>query len=131
MFGLFLTGLVLDFVVLFLLPLSVFTRWLSLPLALLTLVAALTTTVATAIATAMFLIMRMVITGGATQLNIRAEIGIPMFVFMWIAAGCSIVAFAVQAGMCCCCASRRDVRKGRKRGSEKAWTMMGAGKREA
>lgn len=120
MFGLFLTGLLLDFVVMFLLPLSVFTRWLSLPLATITFLAALVTTVATIIATVMFLIMKNVITG-ATQLNIRAEIGVQMFAFMWIAAGASLLACGIQMGLCCCCASRRDVKTGRKMGSKKAW----------
>lgn len=48
---------------------------------------------------------------------------------MWIAASCSLIAFIIQLGQCCCCASRRDVRTGRKRGSKKAWT--GAGGDEA
>ncbi|PPJ50146.1 hypothetical protein CBER1_04849 [Cercospora berteroae] len=121
MFGLFLTGLVLDFIVIFLLPLSVFTRWLSLPLSIITFVAALLTTAAAIIATVMFIIMQNAITS-ATELNIRASIGTQMFVFMWIASTASVLAFAIQLGMCCCCASRRDVRTGRRMGSKKAWT---------
>ncbi|KAI5359779.1 hypothetical protein Slin14017_G093400 [Septoria linicola] len=121
MFGLFLTGICLDFIVMFLLPLSVFTRWLSLPLSIITFLAALLTTAASIIATVMFIIMQNVITG-ATELNIRASIGTQMFVFMWIAAGASVIAFIIQMGMCCCCASRRDVRSGRRTGSKKAWT---------
>ncbi len=56
-----------------------------------------------------------------TDLNIKASIGVEMFAFMWIAAGASILAFIIQLGMCCCCASRRDVRTGRKTGSKKAY----------
>lgn len=133
MFGLFLSGICLDFLVIFLLPLSVFTRWLSLPLALITFLAALLTTVASVIATVMFIIMRNVITG-ATELNIRANIGTQMFVFMWIASAASIFAWGIQMGMCCCCASRRDVRRGKKMGSKKAWvdggSPFGMGKKE-
>ncbi|KAF2210450.1 hypothetical protein CERZMDRAFT_99509 [Cercospora zeae-maydis SCOH1-5] len=121
MFGLFLTGLVLDFVVIFLLPLSVFTRWLSLPLSIITFIAAFLTTAAAIIASVMFIIMQQAITS-ATDLNIRASIGTHMFVFMWIAAVASVLALAIQLGMCCCCASRRDVRTGRRMGSKKAWT---------
>ena len=55
-----------------------------------------------------------------TQLNIGASIGVEMFAFMWIAAGSAILAWVIQLGMCCCCASRRDVKTGRKSGSSKA-----------
>lgn len=57
----------------------------------------------------------------ATQLNIKAQLGVRMFAFMWVAAACSILAWLIQMGMCCCCASRRDVRRGKKTGSKKAW----------
>jgi len=62
-----------------------------------------------------------------TEINIGATLGIKMFVFMWIAAGCAILAFLIQLGECCCCASRRDVRTGRKRGSKKAWNTETVG----
>lgn len=48
------------------------------------------------------------------ELNIHAEVGVKMFVFMWLATGFSVWAFAVHAGMGCCCTSRRDVRIGRR-----------------
>ena len=75
---------------------------------------------ATVLATVMFIIMRNAF-GSVTQLNIGASLGTEMFVFMWIASGCAIFAFLIQMGECCCCASRRDVRRGKKRGSKKAW----------
>jgi hypothetical protein len=53
MFGLFLTGACLTFVMIFLVPLSVYSRWASLPLMILTFLAALFTTVASVIATVM------------------------------------------------------------------------------
>ena len=120
MFGLFLTAAPLNFVLMFIVPLSVFTRWASLPIAIFTFLGALITTVAAVIATVMFIIMQNAITS-ATQLNIKAEIGAEMFAFMWIAAATAILAWLIQMGMCCCCASRRDVRRGKKSGSKKAW----------
>lgn len=44
-----------------------------------------------------------------------------MLAFMWIGAAASVLAWCVQVGLCCCCASRRDVRTGRRKGSKKAW----------
>ena len=120
MFGLFLTGTCLSFVLIFLMPLSVFTRWLALPVAVLAFLNAFIVTVASIIATVMFIIFRNTITG-VSELNIGASIGITLFVFMWIASGFTILAWLVQMGLCCCCASRRDVKTGRKRGSEKAY----------
>lgn len=67
-----------------------------------------------------FIIMQNAITS-ATQLNIGASVGVEMFAFMWVAAVTAVLAWLIQFGMCCCCASRRDVKTGRKRGSMKAW----------
>lgn len=120
MFALFLVGACLSTVMIFVVPLAVYSRWVSLPVMIFTFLAALCTTVATVIATAMFIIMRNAVTS-VTQLNIGADLGIQMFVFMWIAAGASILAWIIQLGECCCCASRRDVKTGRKKGSKKAW----------
>jgi hypothetical protein len=126
MFGLFLTGTCLTFVLIFLMPLSVFTRWLALPVAIFAFLNALVVTVASVIATVMFIIFRDTITKQA-ELNIGAEIGTTLFVFMWIASAFTIFAWLVQMGLCCCCASRRDVKTGRKRGSEKAYHSEAAG----
>ncbi|KAH8730066.1 SUR7/PalI family-domain-containing protein [Phaeosphaeriaceae sp. PMI808] len=138
MFGLFLTGTCLSFVLIFVMPLSVFTRWLALPVAILAFLNALVVTVASVIATVMFIIFRNTITDVA-ELNIGAEIGFTVFVFMWIASAFTIFACLVQVGLCCCCASRRDVKTGRKKGSEKAYDgpltgvrpIVGAQKSEA
>lgn len=121
MFGLFLTGTLLSFVLMFLMPLSVFTRWLTFPVAILAFLNALIVTAASIIATAMFIIFRNTITE-VKDLNIGASIGITLFVFMWIASAFSILAWLVQMGLCCCCASRRDVKSGRKTGSKKAYS---------
>jgi hypothetical protein len=122
MFGLFLTGTVLSFVLIFVMPLSVFTRWLALPVAILAFLNALFVTVASVLATVMFIIFRNTISGVA-ELNIGATIGTTMFAFMWVASAFTIFAWLVQMGLCCCCASRRDVKTGRKRGNEKAYSM--------
>lgn len=122
MFGLFLTGTVLSFVLIFAMPLSIFTRWLALPVAILAFLNALFVTVAAVLATVMFVIFKNTISGVA-ELNIGAEIGTTMFAFMWVASAFTIFAWLVQMGLCCCCASRRDVRTGRKRGNEKAYEM--------
>ncbi|TKA79885.1 hypothetical protein B0A55_03655 [Friedmanniomyces simplex] len=120
MFGLFLSGACLAFLMIFLVPLSIYSRWATLPIMIFTFLAALFTTVASVIATVLFVIMQNTITS-VTQINIGARIGTEMFAFMWIASGAAIVAWIIQLGQCCCCASRRDVKKGKKRGSKKAW----------
>ena len=125
MFGLFLTGTCLSFACIFLMPLSLYTRWLALPVAFLAVLNALFVTVASVIATVMFTIFRNVITSVA-ELNIGAEIGVTMFAFMWVASAFAIFAALVQTGLCRCCASRRDVKSGKKRGSEKAYRGDGA-----
>lgn len=51
----------------------------------------------------------------ATQFNIQANLGKPMFAFMWIAVGFNLIGFLVQFGTCCgvcCCSGRKKaVRK--------------------
>ena len=126
MFGLFLAGTCLSFVMIFLVPLSVFSRWATFPIAIFTFLAALCTTVGAVVATVLFIIMQNAITS-VSQLNIGANVGVEMFVFMWIAAGTSLLALLIQLGQCCCCASRRDVKKGKKRGSKHAWDTETAG----
>jgi len=120
MFGLFLAGACLNFLLIFIVPLSIYSRWSNLPIAILVFIGALLTAGASIVATVMFIIFQVAITS-ATDLNIKANIGIEMFVFMWIAAVAAIVAWLTHMGMCCCCATRRDVRTGRKRGSGKAY----------
>ncbi|KAK4549751.1 hypothetical protein LTR36_005052 [Oleoguttula mirabilis] len=120
MFGLYLAGACLAFIMIFLAPLSVRSRWATFPITLFTFLAALCTTVASVIATVLFIIAQRAVTS-VTQINIGASIGVEMFVFMWIGAGTAIAAWLILWGQCCCCASRRDVRRGKKRGSKKAW----------
>lgn len=121
MFALFLTGAPLSFLCIFLTPLSIYSRLLTFPIALLSFLAALTTTAASIIATALFIIFRNVITSQGAEINIQASVGTKMFAFMWVAAAGAIVGWLVQMGMCCCCASRRDVKRGKKVGRRSAY----------
>ncbi|RAL65395.1 hypothetical protein DID88_000963 [Monilinia fructigena] len=121
MFGFFLTGAVMSFTNIFLSHFTIYSRWISGFYSIWAFISALLATTAAIIATVMFIIFRNVITSQA-GLNIGAEIGNQMFAFMWIGAGCSIVAWVIHVGMCCCCASRRDVRSGRRLGSKKAYS---------
>lgn len=61
-------------------------------------------------------IMQDVFTNSITEVNIGATLGIKMFAFMWVASGCALIAFLIQLCLCCCCVSRRDVKKGKKKG---------------
>ena len=54
----------------------------------------------------------------AQTINIGSELGVKMFVFMWIASGCAIVGTVIQMGLCCCCRSRRDVKRGFKKSAK-------------
>ena len=126
MFGLFLSGACLSFVMIFLNPLAVYSRWAALAVGFFTFLAALFTTVASVIATVLFIIASKAFTS-VTELNIGASIGVKMFVFMWIASGTAVLAWLIQMSLGCCCASRRDVKRGKKRGSKKAWNTETVG----
>jgi hypothetical protein len=115
-FALYMLGLILSGLLIFLSPLALYTRWLSLPLVILSFLAAASLIVSAGISTALFVIMKIAITA-VTQLNIKASVGIGMFVCMWIGAIAALLGFVVLFSGCCCCASRRDVRTGRKRGA--------------
>ncbi|OTB09008.1 hypothetical protein M426DRAFT_316297 [Hypoxylon sp. CI-4A] len=115
MFGFFLTGLLLDFVLIFLAPIVIYSRWWSLPLGIMSFIATLLILIASALGTAMSLVFKYALTS-QTDLNVNADVGVKMFAFMWIATGCTLLAFIIHAGLCCCCTSRRDIRTGRKGG---------------
>lgn len=125
MFALFLTGASTCFVSIFLTPLSIYTRWATFPIAIFAFLSALTTTAASIIATVMFIVFKKVISSAEGTVNIVPEIGVKMFAFMWVACVCAIVGWLVQSGLCCCCASRRDVKLGKKTGRAKAWRHSG------
>ena len=65
--------------------------------------------VATIIATAISVAAKIALTA-QDELNISAEIGIKMFVFMWIATILTVLAFILHAAMGCCCKPQRGNR---------------------
>ncbi|KAH6631116.1 SUR7/PalI family-domain-containing protein [Chaetomium sp. MPI-SDFR-AT-0129] len=113
MFGFFLTGAVLAFVLVALSPLAVSSRWWSLPLAIVSFVEMLLLVAASIVATAISIAFKYA-AEAQSDLNIHAEVGVRMFVFMWLATGFSVWAFAVHSGMGCCCTSKRDLKIGRR-----------------
>ncbi|KAH9892285.1 SUR7/PalI family-domain-containing protein [Xylariomycetidae sp. FL2044] len=115
MFGFFLAGLLLDFVLIFVTPVVLFSRWWSLPVGAFTFIAFVLVLVASALGTAMSLIFKYALTS-QTDLNVSADVGVKMLAFMWIATGFTFLAFLIHAGLGCCCTSRRDIRTGRKGG---------------
>lgn len=120
MYGCFLTGTVMIFLsslVPLLLPITIKTRWWSLPLALWTGIAALCVVVATGIATVMFIIFHNTITG-QPELNIGAHLGVQMFAYMWIGTAFAVFGFFIHAGLGCCCRSERDIKRGKRMGKE-------------
>lgn len=131
MFGLFVTGAVLNFVCIFIAPLTISSKprsqhrkrrlfLRSLPITLISFMAALTTTVATVVATAMFIVFKNIITG-QSDIDIKATVGKTMMAFMWTATGFALVGFVWQCCTCCaiCCCGGRS-RKSRQRQSEES-----------
>lgn len=106
MAGFFVAGIVLATLLLPLTPLAIKSRWWSLPLAIVSCLAALMLVIASVIATAITLVFRMAAESQA-ELNINVEIGTPMWAFMWLSAGFAVLGFLLHAGMGCCCTSRR------------------------
>jgi hypothetical protein len=49
-----------------------------------------------------------------------------MFAFMWVGTAFSIFGFIIHLSLSCCCASRRDVKTGRRRGNKKAYGDVGS-----
>jgi len=125
MFGFYLTGICMNFLSIFIAPIALKSRWWSLPLTIWTFIAALLTTAATIIASVMAIIFRNVATS-QPDLNISASIGEQMFGFMWTGSAFSIFGFLIHLGMTCCCASRRDVRTGRRKGRKSAYGDAGS-----
>ncbi|KAH8881577.1 hypothetical protein GQ53DRAFT_473149 [Thozetella sp. PMI_491] len=113
MFGFFLTAAVLSFVLIFASPLAVLSRWWSLPLALLGGIATALTTAASIVGSVISFVFKYA-AEAQSDLNIHAQVGIKMFVFMWLASGFALIAFIAHAGMGCCCTSARDIKIGRR-----------------
>ncbi|KAL3480082.1 SUR7/PalI family-domain-containing protein [Aspergillus californicus] len=135
MFGLFLAGTVVTFVLIFASPFAVSSRppqsispdpavnrvhpphrrhtfvlFRAIPFTVVTFLAALFTTVAAVIATVMFVLFKNIFTSNDSfDLNIKAELGTQMLAFMWIAVAFNLLAFIVELGSCCasCCRGRK------------------------
>ncbi|KAK8115150.1 uncharacterized protein PG998_000298 [Apiospora kogelbergensis] len=113
MFGFFLASTVLDFIMIFVAPIVLYSRWWSMPVGILSFIAFILSTVAAAIGTAMSLVFKYALTS-QSDLNIQVEVGNKMVAFMWVAVGFTFISFVIHSGLCCCCTSRRDVRTGRR-----------------
>jgi SUR7/PalI family len=113
MFGFFLTGTILDFLLMFASPLALRSHWWSFPLSIISLLATLLVLAATIVGSVISFVFKYAATAQST-LNIRAEVGTEMFVFMWLATGFTLWAFTVHAGLGCCCVSERDIKTGRR-----------------
>ncbi|KPM36442.1 hypothetical protein AK830_g10112 [Neonectria ditissima] len=109
MYGCFMAGICINAVLVFLSPLVIRTRWWSLAMSFLAFVAAVVVTLAAIIATVISFAAKIALTK-QDQLNIKANTGVKMFVFMWIAAIATDIAFLLHAAMGCCCRpDRRQV----------------------
>lgn len=113
MFGFFLTAAVLSFVMIFVSPLAIASRWWSLPLAIVSFVDMLLLIAASVVGTAISVVFKYA-AEAQRELNIHAEVGNRMLIFMWLATGFGIWGFAAHSGMGCCCTSRRDLKIGRR-----------------
>ena len=114
MFGFFLTAGILVFLLIFVSPLALKPRWYSLPLGIFAFIANVLVGSACIVGSVISFAFKFAATS-QSDLNIRVEIGVRMFVFMWLAGGFALWGFIVHAGMGCCCVSRRDLITGRKR----------------
>ncbi|KAF3077676.1 SUR7/PalI family domain-containing protein [Trichoderma afarasin] len=103
MYAFFMSGIVLNFVLLLITPLVLKSRWFSLCTSLIGAVAGIVLTVAAIIATVISVAAKIALTA-QDQLNIQCDIGGKMFAFMWIAALLADFAFLLHAAMGCCCA---------------------------
>lgn len=126
MFGFFLTGLILNAILLVVSLVVLYSRWWSLLLGILSFLSALLVVVAAILGTVMAYVFRAAL-NSQPDLGVTASIGTNMLVFEWIAAGLTLLAFFIHAGLGCCCTSRRDMRTGRKGGRNIEMTTNPAG----
>lgn len=109
MYAFFMAGSVINVVLLIATPLVILTRWWTLVVGFVAALSGIVLTVAAIIATVISVAAKVALTA-QDQLNISAEIGVKMFVFMWIAAIFTDIAFLLHAGMACCCRPDRSKR---------------------
>ncbi|EGX95938.1 integral membrane protein [Cordyceps militaris CM01] len=116
MYGCFMAGTVLNVVLLLLTPLATRRRLFSLFISIIGLLSVIVLVVAAVIATVISVAARIALTA-QDQLNITADIGIKMFVFMWIAALVTLLAFLLHSAMGCFCRPQRLKRSSSSKGS--------------
>jgi len=109
MFGCFFAGVMASFVSIFLVPLVVYSKLFTIPIALFSFLTTAAVVVGAGISTGIWTVLQMELKNYASEINIVADLGVPIFVFQWIAAGCAMLAMIIQIGLMCCCTSRRDV----------------------
>lgn len=112
MFGLFMAGACLSFVLIPVVILGMKSRWFSLGLSIITFLNMVCVLAATIIATVVFVLIRDLLKDYEEIINLVPEIGSTMFAMMWIGAAFSIFAFLIQVFLSCFCASQRDVKRG-------------------
>jgi hypothetical protein len=116
MFGMFFGTTFSSFLLIFLCPLSVYSKLSSIPIALFSLLSGLCTLIGAGISAGMWTIFRNTINQYAGDLNIVPTVGTKMLVFVFVAAGCAMFAAIGQLGLLCCGTSRRDIKTGRRVG---------------
>ncbi|KAJ2992035.1 hypothetical protein NUW58_g2309 [Xylaria curta] len=115
MFGFFLGGAILNAVLLVSSLVVLYSKWWSLLMGTLSCIAAIIVIVAASLGTVIAYVFQAAL-NSQPDLGVSASIGTKMLVFEWIAAGFTLLAFILHAGLGCCCTSRRDMRTGRKGG---------------
>lgn len=102
MYAFFTAGTVINFVLMLATPLVLRTRWFSLLISIVGALSGLIISIAAIIATVISVAAKIALTA-QDELNISADIGIKMFVFMWLAAILTDLAFILHSAMGCCC----------------------------
>lgn len=111
MYVCFMAGTVLNFILVFATYLVVRTRWFTLLISVIAGASSILLTVGAIIATIISVAAKVALTS-QDQLNIRVEIGIKMFAFMWIGALLTDLAFLLHAALGCCCKPDRGQSRG-------------------
>lgn len=107
MYGFFMSGTVVNFLLIFASPLVIRTRWFTLLLTFFGAIAGVLLTVAAIIATVISVAAKVALTA-QDQLNLSADLGIKMLAFMWTAALLTDLAFILHSALACCCKPQRS-----------------------
>ncbi|KAI0202007.1 SUR7/PalI family-domain-containing protein [Astrocystis sublimbata] len=115
MFGFFLGGILLNAILLVSSVVVLYSRWWSLPAGIISGISSVVLIVAAGLGTAISYVFQAAL-NSQPDLGVSASVGTKMLAFEWTAAGLTMLAFTIHAGLGCCCTSRRDMRTGRKGG---------------